>query len=124
MLPIVNSTLLSWVFMGVAPVVLDPGTYVVAASYNGSADLARLLTTATTSPAITFVSNRQEASSGLVFPTDDTLPLDDGFFGPNLQVRVISEPGALLSLGSGLMLLSWLDRRRRCAVGQRAASPR
>ena len=105
--------------MGVAPVVLDPGTYVVAASYNGSADLARLLTTATTSPAITFVSNRQEASSGLVFPTDDTLPFSNpAFFGPNLRVLPLQEKVPSLSAEGfvALVLLiaiggSWAARR-------------
>ena len=57
--------------------------------------------------------------------------LDDQFGNhPNLLVedpellcvpslKFIPEPGVLLSLGSGLMLLGWLDRRRR----QRAIGP-
>jgi len=45
----------------------------------------------------------------------------------NIRIRRIPlpEPGALLSLGPGLMLLGWLDRRRRRrAIGRRATSPR
>jgi hypothetical protein len=38
-------------------------------------------------------------------------------------VTALPEPGALLSLGSGLMLLGWLDRRRRRrGIGRRAAA--
>ena len=43
---------------------------------------------------------------------------------PSLKVN-LPEPGVLLSLGPGLLLLGWLDRRRRRrAIGRRAASPR
>ena len=34
------------------------------------------------------------------------------------SIKYLPEPGALLSLGSGLMLLGWLERRRkRRAIG-------
>jgi len=108
----------SWVFRDIMPVVLNPGIYVVALTYATSdSDFLRFFTTATTLPEITFVTGRQETSSFLVFPTITTSLIDDGIFGPNLQVRAAPEPGVPLSLGSGLMLLGWLDRRRRRAVG-------
>jgi len=78
----------AWVFEYISPIVLDPGTYVVAATYaNGDTDFARFNATATTASEVTFVSNRQDLSSSLVFPTNDTAALDDGLFGPNLLVR-------------------------------------
>jgi hypothetical protein len=35
--------------------------------------------------------------------------------GEVFRIVTVPEPGVLLSLGSGLMLLGWLDRRRRSA---------
>jgi hypothetical protein len=54
---------------------------------------------------------------------EDQFGPHDGFVdSPELlclpSLKTLPEPGALLSLGPGLMLLGWLDRRRRRAIGR------
>lgn len=114
-----SSTSGSWVFTSIAPIVLSPGTYVVAATYvDADLDAARFNTVATERPGITFVSNRLASAAMLTFPTDDTQLLDDGVFGANLRLQTPLESVPALSarsfvvLASALALLAFWQARR------------
>jgi len=57
-------------------------------------------------------------STDVLSPSDLYLPISFGFFpepgrAAHLGLEHLPEPAAVLSLGSGLMLLGWLHRRRR-----------
>jgi hypothetical protein len=123
----------SWVFVDIAPLVLAPGSYVVAATYtHEDLDVVHFVATAAEGPGVTLVSNRLESSSVLVFPSDDTQILDDGIFGPNLRLRTpppsvpALSPAALILLSALFIGAAGVSLRRRACqpVSGREDTPR
>jgi hypothetical protein len=104
-----------WLFNDIAPLALNPGTYVLGATFlNQDVDFARTQASATTIPEVTFVNARQETfQSTLAFPTQVFAGINDAIFGPNLHVHAVPEPATLLLIGTGLVSLVGLRRKLR-----------
>jgi len=75
-----------WRFESIPPLVLQPGNYVLGATFVSSGDASRAVVTTSTPDEITFVGNREctGGCSGLTFPANSNI-VDDGYFGPNLR---------------------------------------
>jgi hypothetical protein len=103
-----------WLFNDIPDLVLLPGTYVLGATFlDNDPDQARLEATATTISSITFVQARQRTfTSSLAFPDEPIGVVNDGVFGPNLEVAV-PEPTTMLLVGSGLLGLAGFRRKLR-----------
>jgi hypothetical protein len=95
-----------WLFVSIPPIVLQPGNYVVGATYEvNDTDAPRVFASATTIPEISFVVERECAGGcvGLTFPGGGTSMANDGAFGPNL--RVGTEPTSVPSLTEPQLLV-------------------
>lgn len=104
----------NWRVESIAMLTLTPGRYVVGMTFFDFAPLAQFGTAFTTLPEISYVAARQSSAgpdSGLSF-ADFTL-LNDGVFGPNLQLAELPEPATLGLFGLGLLGLGLAARRRR-----------
>jgi hypothetical protein len=101
-----------WLFNDIPDLVLLPGTYVLGATFlDNDPDQARLEAAATTISTITFIQARQRTStSSLTFPDEPIGLVNDGVFGPNLQVAV-PEPTTMFLIGSGLLGLAGFRRK-------------
>ena len=99
-----------WLFEDIAPIVLQPGTYITSAFYPTSADSVIGNATIATTPQISFLASR--ASSEIVFAQAGVYGLvEPGVFAANLRFRDVPEPASLLVIGSGFAALG--IRRRR-----------
>ena len=105
-----------WLFTSIAPLVLQPGDYVLAATWGDPVDNAdpfRLQANAV-DPFVTYTgacSKTQLPGLQLVFPDCSPAPLNNaGFFGPNLAV--IPEPTSIALVGAGLLFIGRKLRRR------------
>jgi hypothetical protein len=101
-----------WLFTGITPFTLMPGTYVTGAVWGNpvtGADSFRFPSTVTT-PANVAVDGSTAATllpaPVLVFPGGTSGPPGSGTFGPNLAVAIPEPGGAGLLLIGGLMLWS------------------
>ena len=87
------------------PLFLAAGTYVVGAFYeNGSPDLLRANTNIVAADGVLFQGARVTSGSslnGIDFP-GGAFPLQNGYFGPNLLISDVPEPGSLLLCLVGL----------------------
>jgi len=102
-----------WLFNDIQDLILPPGNYFLGATFlDGDPDQARLEATESTISGITFIQARQRVfTSSLAFPEEPIgFWVDDGVFGPNLQVAV-PEPTTLLLIGSGLLGLAGFRRK-------------
>lgn len=107
-------------YASVATLLLAPGTYTLGATTTNGADpvkFAGFITSLTSIPEIS--SDFQPlftAGSALTLPTDDAIPGEPGFFGPNMDVTIpapeLDPTGASLPLFAGLALLYGAKRRR------------
>ncbi|MCB9385315.1 MAG: PEP-CTERM sorting domain-containing protein [Bryobacterales bacterium] len=107
------STLGLWVFEGITPLVLAPGTYRIVAGYATNADPVRYGTTSVTSIAATYIQEAYTGSGAGVssFPNNLT---SNPVFGANFQVAssTVPEPGSLSLLLSGVALCAWRLRKK------------
>jgi hypothetical protein len=105
-----------WLFTSIAPMILQPGDYVLAATWGDpidNADPFRLQANAV-DPFVTYTgacSKSQLPSLQLVFPDCSSAPLNSaGFFGPNLAI--VPEPTSIALLGIGTLALGRALRSR------------
>src|ERR1700730_7351623 len=94
-----------WLFNDITAVILAPGTYVIGAHNPASAnctacDLFRLLATATTSSAITFIEAR--GTPGNAFPIVPAAE-NDGYFGPDFAFTPTPVPEPSMGILVGTM---------------------
>jgi hypothetical protein len=103
-----------WLFQGVAPILLLPGTYVTGAFFtNANSDSVMANATIVTVPQISFLASRASAGASFAEPGVYGL-VEPGVFAANVRVQTaaaVPEPASLLLFGSGLATL--ITRRRR-----------
>ena len=88
-----------WLFNSIAAPTLPAGTYVVGAtSVAGDPDLQRQQTLAATTPGVTFVQAMDVGSPTLLYPSPAAV-LNDGLFGPNIEISAVPEPAASALFG-------------------------
>ena len=107
----------NWRVESIATLTLTLGRYVLGMTFFDLTPLAQFGTDFTTVPEITYVGARQSSAgpdSGLSYA--DITFLNDGVFGPNLQLAELPEPATLAIFGLGLAGLGWAVRRRRIAT--------
>lgn len=107
---------IQWRTVGIAPLLLLPGTgYIVGGEnfFNNTERLASNVIFAI-NPAVSFVdATFSTIGSGFTRPTSFSVA-DNGFFGPSFASQeVIPEPASLMLLGSGLAMAAWRMRRKR-----------
>ena len=95
---------------------LAPGTYEIGALWLDGADNNLFpgdVTTYSTAPGVTFVQNSYIAGGTLTDPTN-SVDTEAAYFGPNFlyTASTTPEPGTLLMLGSGLVMLGGAVRRK------------
>jgi len=107
-----------WLFESISPVVLTPGSYVIAAFYlpGDTGDMLRINTAAPSLiPQITLTHALAQLPIGsLTFPTIVAGSNEPGLFGANFQVeaQAVPEPASLTLLAMGLGTLFAFRRRR------------
>jgi hypothetical protein len=108
-----------WIFSSITPVQLTAGdTYYVGA--QGGWDYTGANTQATFSPDLTFLfdqyANTDTSSSDLAFPnlSESDGPTEAGWFGGNVELAATPtpEPDTFLMMGSGLLALAGMARRK------------
>lgn len=94
-------------YVSVAPTLLAPGNYTIAAYYTGFADFViENAATITTASGVTYQGSKSEF--GNAFPSGDQYSQPNSFFGPNFQfTTAVPDAGNtfLLMLGSVVALL-------------------
>ncbi|MDX2035309.1 MAG: hypothetical protein SFX72_01560 [Isosphaeraceae bacterium] len=110
-----------WLFESITPIILQPGIYVLAATFlDQDADAARIVTPAdiTTIAEITVTRALQETNtSSLTLPTQDFGP--GAIFGANaILTAVVPEPNTLAPALLGIAGVVGLIARRRMAVNR------
>ena len=108
--PLLNS----FRYISVTPVALPAGSYTIGAYSNGSPDLVAISPIITTDAAVTYAGSRSAFTSGIGFPSGDTLsaPGGNSYFGPNFQFTATApEPASAALLGLGTLLLAAHRRR-------------
>jgi hypothetical protein len=106
-----------WLFTMIAPITLEPGDYVLGAVWGDviiGADDFRFRENIVTSYGVNYEGERSITDLSepiLVFP-DGGGGLLNGFFGPNLAVSPVPEPISLVLLGTGILGLAAVRRRK------------
>jgi hypothetical protein len=88
-------------YASIAPLTLQPGTYIVGAEYQAGVDSYTWDTTGfTTLTGVSFVQDRYNQGATLAFPGSTVGTYQNGFFGGNVVVSV-PEPTTLALAGLG-----------------------
>lgn len=101
-----------WLFQGITPILLIPGTYVTSAFFDDSADSVMANATITLVPQISFLASR--ASTEGAFAEAGAYGLvEPGVFAANISVQSVPDPAStLVLLGSSVVALAATRRRR------------
>jgi len=95
-----------------SPQTLVAGNYVIAATMGAERYTNNPVSTVV-NPLITFGQDRSLLSASLAFPTGTSQTVGFGHFGPNFQATQTPEPGTLVALGFGAVLLRLRRRGRK-----------
>lgn len=97
-----------------APVTLAPGYYVIA-DLNLAGQSYYLQTTGfVAAPEVTYIQDRYQFSTSLLFPAATDVSSNKAYSGPNFMIYN-PEPATLIMFGGGMALVGMLARRRRRA---------
>jgi hypothetical protein len=105
-----------WLFTGITPITLEPGDYVMGAVWGDpiiGADTFRFGEKIVTSYGVNYEGPRATTLLSepiLVFPDSGGLP--NGIFGPNLAVTAAPEPISFVLLGTGILGIAAVHRRK------------
>jgi hypothetical protein len=102
-----------WLFESIAPLVLQPGTYVTSVYFPSPASDALMLdATITTDPRITVVGARLSINGQFAEPAL-LGPVELAVYGANIRLQTpaaVPEPASLLLVGFGLTMVVWRAR--------------
>lgn len=103
-----------WRVHSIAPVLLTPGTYDIAAE-TGADNYTFSPTSMSTNPEITWLADRFLFGSGvLAFPSQSSGGGLQAWFGPSFTAAsAVPEPAPVGLFGAGLLALTGIVRRRR-----------
>jgi hypothetical protein len=102
-----------WLFESIAPIVLQPGTYVTSAYFPNLADALMLNPTVTIDPQLVFLASRISTNGKFAEPGPYG-GVGAAIYGANIRIQTpaaVPEPASLLLVGFGVMTLVW--RRER-----------
>jgi hypothetical protein len=96
-----------------APVLLNSGSTYFIAAYMGADQYTLDTTGFSTSSAISYNGSYYSAGNSLTFPATADATTANGYFGPNMDVTPVPEPGTLALFGAGLGMALIVVRRRQ-----------
>ncbi len=104
-----------WRVQAITPFLLQPGVYDIAAE-TGADNYTYGPTGMSTIPEITYLEDRYLfGNTVLAFPSQTSLGTQ-GYFGPSFTAYDAPEPGSIICLGAGFLVLAFVMMRRRQAV--------
>jgi len=96
-----------------APVLLTSGSTYYIAAFMGADQYTWDTTGFTTNSAITYNGGYYTTSNNLAFPATADATVANGYFGANLDVTPVPEPGTIALFGIGLSMVAVVMRRKQ-----------